>query len=127
MSPEYKFLIVDDNQIDQVVTSQLLKSKLGVTDISKVNTGKEAIHWLNVTPLKKWLIILLDIRMPEMDGFQFLEEFAKMARTTKENTTIFMLSSTLDDSDIQRAKDHPNVKSILSKPLPTGKLAELIS
>lgn len=127
MKPEYKFLIVDDNEVDQVVTSQLLKTKLGATDISKVNTGKEAIQWLNVNPIKKWLIILLDVRMPEMDGFQFLEEFAKMARTIKENTTIFMLSSTLDDSDIRRAKDHPNVKSILSKPLPTGKLAELIS
>ena len=69
MKPNYKILIIDDNIIDQIVTKQLLKKVLGLTEISTANNGKEGIQWLNNHKKNvEELIILLDIKMPEMDG-----------------------------------------------------------
>nr|WP_294936670.1 hypothetical protein [uncultured Flavobacterium sp.] len=46
MEADYLFLLIEDNMIDQFITSQLLKRKLGVTEIIIANNGKEGIEWL---------------------------------------------------------------------------------
>lgn len=119
---KFKFLLIEDNLIDQLVTSQLLKKKLGLTEVIITNNGIEGMQWLyaNEITFDDPLIILLDIRMPEMDGFEFLTEFEKLPENFKAKTQIFMLSSTLDSEDIQRAKKNKYVKSLLGKPFPVN-------
>lgn len=128
MKPNYKFLIVDDNMIDQIIIKQLLKKALGVSEISIANNGKEGIEWLhnNRNSFKEPLIILLDIKMPEMDGFEFLLEYETLPEELKKEIQIFMLSSTLDPDDIERAKSNKYVKCLLSKPLPVKEFGEMI-
>ncbi|MDI5888974.1 response regulator [Flavobacterium yafengii] len=128
MRANYKVLIIDDNLIDQIVTKQLLRKKLGITEISTANNGKEGIQWLtnyNISA-EESLIILLDIKMPEMDGFEFLLEYEMFSEELKKKTQIFMLSSTLDPNDIKRAKNSTCVKTLLSKPLPIKKFGKMI-
>jgi CheY-like chemotaxis protein len=129
MSPDYQFLIVDDNKIDQLVTRQLLKTKLNIADVNQVNNGVEALQWIksNAAALRNCLIILLDIKMPEMGGFEFLEAFEKLDPTIKRITKIIMVSSTLDPSDIERAEKHRQVKKLLTKPLPIAELTDCLS
>lgn len=129
MNAKCKFLIVDDNEVDQMVTRMLLKKKLAIDDVSQVSTGDEALRWLRQSDstLAECLIILLDIQMPEMDGFQFLDAYDKMSDDVKLKTSIIMLSSTLDPRDIRRAHDHKYVKTLLSKPMPTQRLGELFA
>jgi len=128
MKANCKYLIVDDNKTDQIVTKLLLEKKLGASDVNTVDSGKEGIHWIqsNKKVLQTCLIILLDIKMPEMDGFAFLDAFSNLDDDIKNITQIFMLSSTLDPSDLKRADQHPLVKKLLNKPLPTQTLYELI-
>ena len=64
--------------------------------------------------------------MPEMDGFEFLTAYEKFSEDFKNNTQIFMLSSTLDPEDISRAKNNKYVKTLLSKPLPIKEFCEMI-
>lgn len=125
---KFKFLLIEDNLIDQLVTSQLLKKKLGLTEVIITNNGIEGMQWLyaNEITFDDPLIILLDIRMPEMDGFEFLTEFEKLPENFKAKTQIFMLSSTLDSEDIQRAKKNKYVKSLLGKPFPVNEFKKLI-
>jgi len=122
---DYFYLIVDDNRIDQLVARQLLTNK-GVSDIYAVNSGLEAIEWLksNAIKLNQSLVILLDIKMPEMDGFAFLDAYENLEEQLKQLTKIFMVSSTLDSYDIERAIQHKYVKQLLSKPLPIDQLFE---
>lgn len=128
MKPNYKFLIIDDNTIDQIVTKQLLKKALGITEISTANNGKEGILWLNnhTRNFEESVIILLDVKMPEMDGFEFLSEFEILSEELKNKIQIFMLSSTLDHYDISRVKSNKYVKNLLSKPFPAKEFGEII-
>ena len=128
MKANYKILIIDDNIIDQIVTKKLLKKTLGITEISSANNGKEGIQWLrnHYHNPEESLIILLDIKMPEMDGFEFLTAYEKFSEDFKNNTQIFMLSSTLDPEDISRAKNNKYVKTLLNKPLPIKEFGEII-
>lgn len=125
---EFKFLLIEDNVIDQLVTSQLLKRNLDSAEISIANNGREGIQWLheNKIGFDELLIILLDIRMPEMDGFEFLSEYEKLPEQFKKKTQIFMLSSTLDSEDIQRAKNNHYVQRLLEKPLAVKEFKKMI-
>jgi CheY-like chemotaxis protein len=122
------FLLIEDNVIDQIVTTQLLKKKLGIPEVNIANNGKEGIQWLhnNRNRFNQSLIILLDIQMPEMNGFEFLHEYEKLPQELKRETQLFMLSSTLDSNEIKRAKDNSHVIKLLSKPLPVKELEMMI-
>lgn len=128
MGATSKFLIIDDNEIDRLITSRLLHSR-GITDIHEANSGVEGINWIkdHINNLGQRLIILVDIMMPGMDGFQFIDAFDSMDASLKKVTQVFMLSSTLDPRDIQRVENHQTVKELLSKPLSMAKLSTLAS
>ena len=125
---EFNFLLIEDNVIDQLVTTQLLKKNFDLADVTIANNGKEALQWFHdhEIGLDDPLIILLDIRMPEMDGFEFLSEYEKLPDAFKRKTQIFMLSSTLDSEDIQRAENNTNVQCLLGKPFPVNEFKKLI-
>src|SRR6187402_1881416 len=76
METKYAFLVIDDNLIDQFITTQLFKKMLDISEINVTNNGKEGIKWLceNRKKISEPLIILLDIQMPIMNGYQFLTE-----------------------------------------------------
>jgi CheY-like chemotaxis protein len=128
MKVNYRILLIDDNAIDQIVTLQLLKKKLNLTTVDTVNNGKEGIEWLlkYKSNNEETLLILLDIKMPEMDGFEFLAEFDLLKAEISAEPEIFMLSSTLDPNDIMRAESNKYVTTLLSKPLPAKEFGALI-
>src|SRR6478752_5974802 len=107
------FLLIEDNPIDQIIARQLFKKVLDINDINIANNGLEGINWITNTVLEKPLIVLLDINMPVMNGFEFLEAFKKLPEEIKANVDIYMLSSTLDPNEIQQIKKHELVKGNL--------------
>ncbi|WJS96646.1 response regulator [Flavobacterium johnsoniae] len=110
------FLLVEDNLIDQFVTKKLLKKGLNINPLFIANNGKEAIDWLTKNPIQNSLVIFLDIQMPVMNGFEFLEEFARLAEKINNKVEIFVLSSTLDTDEIRKAKENKYVTDFWSKP-----------
>ena len=128
MESNYTFLVIEDNVIDQIITSQILKKALTAPEITIVNNGEEAISWLQTFEgnLNQSLIILSDIEMPVMDGFQFLSKFDTLPDDLKKETQIFMLSSTLCINEINKGKSNPYVEDVMSKPLPIEKFLAMI-
>lgn len=116
MQSKPQFIIIEDNLIDQFVTKKLLKKGLDVNPLYIANNGKEGIDWLLKNPNHNSLVIFLDIQMPIMNGFEFLDEFSKLSEGIKEKVRIYVLSSTLDIDEINKAKENKYVSDFWNKP-----------
>jgi CheY-like chemotaxis protein len=126
-------MLIDDNEIDNLINQKMVEA----ADLAKyiyTHTGaKSAIEFLkNIEQLESDVvsrvlpdIIFLDIDMPLMDGFQFLEEFNKLKDTTKEKCKIVMLTSSINPQDVSKSKKYEAVKKYLNKPLSQESLMEL--
>ncbi|MBC7744644.1 MAG: response regulator [Flavobacterium sp.] len=129
MEIKQKILIIDDSQIDLPVSALLIKNKFQTAEIHLSSSAVSGLDWLTLhqNDLSNGLIILLDVRMPEMDGFDFLNAYDLLPDGIKSNTRIIMLSSSLDPLDIQKANKNKHVQTVLNKPLPISDLINIIS
>jgi CheY-like chemotaxis protein len=121
-----KVMLIDDNDIDLKINAKLISLTKLFDEIIICQSGEEALDYLNKylqEPDKLPEFILLDIQMPEMDGFEFLEHYKRFP----EKCPVAMLSSTLDFGDIQRAEANPYVVKLLKKPLSPNELANLLA
>jgi CheY-like chemotaxis protein len=96
---------------------EVLKRLIPDVRIDVFKSGQEVLQYLEQEPEEKIELIFLDIRMPIMGGFEVLDAMTLMARERFSNTRIFVLSSTLDDRDLQRAKEMPLVTDFIGKPM----------
>lgn len=112
------FLVIEDNLIDQLVITQLLTKGMQIEQIVIANNGKEGIEWLTTQKEIQSLIILLDIQMPIMNGFEFLDAFHKLNKEIKKETQIYVLSSTLDPEELEHINKNDDVSGFLNKPFP---------
>ena len=117
-------LLIDDNYIDNFVTRKILEGGNFVEKIIVVRSAAEAISELRTGNLKPD-VIFLDVRMPMMGGFEFLEEYDKIANIDKEGIKIFMLSSSLDPLDMRKSTDNKYITQFIHKPLTQKALEEL--
>ena len=114
-------LIIDDDQVNNFIVTSTLKKLQIAEHIDAVLNGLEGINYLvdkeksepNLIPQ----LIILDINMGVMDGWEFLEEFEKFDEALKSKIIIYMVSSSVYEEDIQRSKSYPSVISFISKPL----------
>lgn len=112
--------VIDDDKIYHFLFKNLLKqNKIDVNTVFFPN-GQEAIEYLKKKPDPDNLpdLILLDVNMPIMNGWQFLEEYSKIKNNFNKQTTIYMISSSNNEVDINRAKDYSEVvKDYFLKPV----------
>ena len=134
MADSAEFWIIDDNEIDRVVNGRLIEAALGGV-VRKFKDGPAFLEALmavsgveegDVKPgsamAEGRMVVLLDILMPGMDGFGVLERIESLPSSALSGMTVFMLSATLDRSDLERAEGHPVVEALLPKPLDVHQL-----
>ncbi len=113
-------MLVDDNEIDNIINHKIIEANDFAAEILVFQTGLDSLNYLkdhenDIAKLPE--IIFLDINMPVMDGFQYLEEFDKYSQMVKDKCRIIMLSSSISPKDIDRAASNIHVKKYLNKPL----------
>ncbi len=125
MSHHYKTcLLIDDNYIDNFVTRRILEASNFADQVIVSQSATEAIESLRsgeVTPD----VIFLDIRMPMMGGFEFLQEYDKIDIVNKNDIKIFMLSSSLDPTDMRKSMNNKYITQFIHKPLTQKALDEI--
>lgn len=122
-------MLIDDNFIDLKINSKLIKITKIFNEIIICQSGEEALTYLKKHLKSPNLLpdyILLDIQMPEMNGFEFLDQFKKLPKIITELCKVAMLSSTLDFGDIKRAEANPYVIKLLKKPLSIEELKSIL-
>jgi CheY-like chemotaxis protein len=122
-------LLVDDDEINNFISIKLIKKALLNTEIMACLNGKFAIDKLveiqKHDPAKLPDYILLDINMPIMNGWEFLDEYKRLNIDPSGKTKIFIISSSVFSNDINKARSYPLVKDFISKPLNVDKIIEL--
>ncbi len=123
-------LLVDDDEINNFISVKLIKKTLLNTDIRTCLNGRFAIDELveiqqsNPDDLPDY--ILLDINMPIMNGWEFLDEYKRLGIDPKGKSKIYIISSSVFNNDINKAKSYPLVKDFISKPLSVEKIREAL-
>jgi len=119
-------LLIDDNYIDNFVTRKILESGNFVEEIVVRQSPGDAIEALKIGAVVPD-VIFLDIRMPMMTGFEFLEEYDKLSIANKENIKIYMLSSSLDPTDMKQSVLNKYISNYIHKPITNKALDDLFA
>lgn len=117
-------LLIDDNVADNVFHTIILKEAAVCNYIRSVTSGQNALEYLiksgelnQLESFPKPDLIYLDINMPGMDGFEFLEEYKKLNEKLTANVKIIMLTTSLNPDDQKRSLANPSLTEFQNKPL----------
>jgi response regulator RpfG family c-di-GMP phosphodiesterase len=111
------------------VHAAVIRGVMPNADIRVFRSGAQFIQAIQNGEFKSFIpdVIFLDIRMPELDGFGVLDALGEINPMELSNTAIHVLSSTLDERDLSRARQNSKVKSFIGKPLMFDQMRDLLS
>lgn len=118
--------IIDDDEILVMLVKILIQRNESYDASEEFYNGQDALaHLKDVIKMKQALpqVILLDLNMPLMDGWQFLEEFVQLP--LEKEIPVFIVTSSIDPNDIEKAKKYPLVKDYIMKPVTHDKLSTI--
>ncbi len=113
--------LIDDDRLVNFLNKEMIQVMAPKSNIETFELAAKAIAslsnklQLNEMSFPKW--IFLDINMPFMDGWEFLEQYAQFPEKYRQHTKICLLSSSIDYNDLDRCAANPNVFNYLTKPL----------
>lgn len=123
------FFLIDDDHIFQFITSKTLNKINPQVIIEKFEDGEQGIESIkerinNTDKLPD--VVLLDINMPYMNGWEFLKEFKKIESQIEKDIQIYMLTSSDDPEDLERAKEYNELSGYIIKPVTKKELEVLV-
>lgn len=119
-----RVLVVDDSEFEAYVTKLVICNSLFAEEVTLFNSAKKALAYLQSTPTFPDAIFL-DINMPVMDGFGFLDNYLQFPEELRSHCCIIMISGTHSPKDFKRLKDYPVIRKFIGKPLTVSVLDEL--
>ena len=122
-----RIYLVDDDDLFNYLNEAVIRRVIPDAVISTFKSGEDVLQAIMAVKSDAEApdIMLLDIRMPDMDGFELLKTLGQLEVNPIGRTRIYMLSSSLDERDLDKANDNPLVTAFLSKPLTIEKFTEI--
>ena len=122
-------LLIDDDETTNFLHKRLLQRLQVAGQVIVTTNGEDALNYLQQTALPSPSLpdlIFLDIKMPVMDGFEFLDAYEKSPLFKEKFIPIYMLTTSVSPTDFDRLKKYPMVTDYLAKPLTEDKVNQLL-
>lgn len=123
-------LLIDDDESTNFINEFVIDNEDCAEEIVSTESGEDALNLLkpekDPEPLRPDLIFL-DVNMPGMNGWEFLQEYEQLPQDVRENSVVVVLTTSPNPDDKQRAETFPEVKEFINKPLTGEMLHEIIT
>jgi CheY-like chemotaxis protein len=122
-------LLIDDDEATNFIHKLVIKKADCAKEVVTMESGYDALDYLTKTKNGVYPqpdIIFLDINMPAMDGWEFLQEYAKLEEDQKGHVVLVMLTTSLNPDDEAKAKNINHVNGFKNKPLSTEMIMDII-
>lgn len=124
MSSTVKIMLIDDESINNFISTKIIERFNPKFHVIAYTRVKDALEHLRSGDFPD--IIFLDINMPEMDGWDFLDQYSKFPEWQQQKCPVAMLTSSVNNHDIQRSKSYDAVANFISKPLTVEALEQML-
>ncbi|HEY0900288.1 MAG TPA: response regulator [Sphingobacteriaceae bacterium] len=115
-----KVFIIDDDSIHQRIAQIMIEKHRLFDEYKSYTEAEQALNYLRANQADAGAlpdVILLDLNMPVVDGWDFLEVFETFSQDLQKQIRIFIVTSSVDEKDKLRAQEYSTVKGFISKPL----------
>jgi CheY-like chemotaxis protein len=129
MKPVKKIMLVEDDEIFVFITKKIIKKAEFDGELKVFGNGQDAIEYLEGIAHQEDLlpeVIFLDLAMPVLDGWGFLDEFLILKPKLVKKITIYIVSSSVSPHDIERSKKISLVSDFIVKPISKERFLEII-
>lgn len=130
MESEPLIALVDDDRIFQLIAEKSIKATRLTNRIIQFSNGSDAINYLQEHANDESRLpdlLFLDISMPIADGWMFMEDYINLKPQMRKNIRIYMVSSSIDPRDIERARSMKYIEEYIIKPIGQDKFARIIA
>lgn len=120
--------LIDDSYIDNLINKKILENEKFAQSITLIDNPIEAFQLIKTALENGQLlpeVIFLDLRMPMMNGFEFLNSLMEIPGLEPDKIKIYILTSSLDPTDIKQIKENPMVSKFIGKPLSKQSIQEI--
>ena len=126
-----RFIVVDDDRTSNMICEFSFRRFSSAIEVKTFVEAANALHYIEneyvAAQSNSFTFLFLDINMPVFTGWDFLEIFNNFPKTIKQQFVIYILTSSIEQKDLERAAANPLVKGLFSKPLSTKLIQDIFS
>ncbi|WP_396145716.1 response regulator [Flavobacterium sp.] len=127
IAPSTCVVLIEDDQAMNYYHQRLFVKQDFADEVLSYHSAKEALNGIKSLQQVTLLYIFLDLNMPQMDGWHFIEELEKLKFDSNTQIKLFVLSSSVNPNDMMKAKQNSAVTDYLSKPLSIETITNIIT
>ena len=124
-----RFIIIDDEEVNNIICRRVITKPIPSAEVIMFTSPESGLAYILENfnqPVEGSTILLLDINMPTMSGWKFMDRFEQFPSKVKDQIKVYILSSSIDPIDQEKAEKNPLIIDFLEKPLSTDDLKKIL-